>query len=61
MYACGSFMMTVADVMFLPMCIANMIEFTLVYFWIELRQFLFRQKYHFWKVLMSSVLWYVMF
>jgi hypothetical protein len=45
-YGCGSFMLTVIDVKVFPVCIVDMIEFTLVFFWIELWQLLVRQKYH---------------
>jgi hypothetical protein len=37
---------TVVDVKVFPMCIVHVIEFTLVCFWLELRQYLVRQKYH---------------
>jgi hypothetical protein len=39
-------MLTVVDVKVFPMCIADVTEFTSVIFWIELQQFLVRQKYH---------------
>jgi hypothetical protein len=39
-------MLTAADVKVSPVCIADATVFTLVCFWIELQQFLFRQKYH---------------
>jgi hypothetical protein len=39
-------MTTVVDVKDFPVCIVDAIEFSSVYFWIELRQFDVRQKYH---------------
>jgi hypothetical protein len=42
-----NFMLTVVHITVFPMCIVGAIEFTLVCFWIELRQLLVRQKYYF--------------
>jgi hypothetical protein len=39
-------METVVDVKVLPMGVVSATEFTLIWFWIELRQFIVGQKYH---------------
>jgi len=51
--------MPTVDVKVLPMCIVDVIVFTLLCFWIELRRSLSDRNVILWKVYASSVLWRV--